>query len=72
MSAHRILLPKKVVYHRGAVACRKCGAAIHVYKLNAIGDEFAVRCARCGERGFYAKREMAVEELPERRRKPRR
>jgi hypothetical protein len=72
MSTQRIQFQKKRVYHRGVVACRKCGGAIHVYKLNALGDEFAVRCARCGERGFYSKREMAIEDLPERRKKPRR
>ncbi len=72
MSAHRLQLPKKAVYHRGVVVCRKCGASILVYKLNAVGDDFAVRCAQCGERGFYSKREMVIEALPERRKKPRR
>jgi DNA-directed RNA polymerase subunit RPC12/RpoP len=70
--AERIQLLKKPVYHRGVVACRKCAAPIHVYRLAALGDEFSVRCPRCGERGFYLKREMAIEEFPERRKKPRR
>ena len=64
--------PKKTVYQRGMVECRKCAVPIYVYKLNTLPDEFSVRCQRCGERGFYLKREMAIEELPERRKKPRR
>jgi DNA-directed RNA polymerase subunit RPC12/RpoP len=70
--SQRIQLQKKPVYHRGVVACHKCAAPVYVYKLTAVGDEFSVRCPRCGERGFYLKRDMAVEELPERRKKPRR
>jgi len=70
--SQRIQLLKKPVYHRGAVACQKCAAPIHVYKIATLGDEFSVRCARCGARGLYLKREMAIEELPERRKKPRR
>lgn len=70
--AQRIQFLKKPVYHRGMVACHKCAAPIHVYKIAALGDEFSVRCPRCGDRGFYLKREMAIEELPERRKKPRR
>jgi DNA-directed RNA polymerase subunit RPC12/RpoP len=62
---------QKPVYPRGVVYCRKCGAPIYVYKLRAIRDEFAVRCTRCGERGVYLKRELLIEELPERRKKPR-
>ena len=63
---------RKSVYKRGVVACRKCGAAIHFHRLAALAEEFSVRCDRCGERGLYAKRVIGVEELPERRRKPRR
>lgn len=70
--AQRIQFLKKPVYHRGTVACRKCATPIYVYRIAALGDEFSVRCAHCGERGFYMKREVAIEELPERRRKPRR
>jgi len=63
---------KKPVYHRGTVTCRKCGTAIFVYRVTAVRDEFSVRCLRCGDRGVYLKREMTIQELPERRRKPRR
>ncbi len=63
---------KKSVYRRGVVACRKCAAPIHFYRLQALAEEFSVRCARCGERGLYAKREIGIEDLPERRKKPRR
>jgi hypothetical protein len=62
----------KAVYRRGVVTCRKCDAAIHFHRLAALAAEFSVRCDRCGERGLYAKREIGIEELPERRRKPRR
>ena len=70
MSALRITRQKRF-YQRGVVACQKCAAPIHVYKLAALPDEFSVRCSRCGARGFYAKRTVAIEELPERRKKPR-
>lgn len=70
--SQRIQFQKKRVYHRGVVACRKCASPIYVHKLIALGDEFSARCPRCGGRGFYLKREMAIEELPDRRKKPRR
>ncbi len=68
LQTHR---PKKAVYLRGMVICRKCAAPLYVHKLNVLAEEFSVRCTKCGDRGIYAKREIAVEELPERRRKPR-
>ena len=70
--AQRIQFQKKPVFHRGVVTCRKCAAAVHIYNITALGDEFSVRCPHGGDRGFYLKREMAIEELPERRKKPRR
>ena len=63
--------PKKSTYDRGVVACAKCAAPIYVYKLKSLPDEFSVRCTHCGDRGIYAKREIGIESLPERRRKPR-
>ena len=71
MAAFNTPVRKKSVYARGTVTCRKCGSAIHIYKLRPLPDEFSVRCARCSERGHYIKRDVAVQELPERRRKPR-
>jgi len=68
LQAHR---PKRSTYQRGVVACRKCGNQIHVHKLKALPDEFSVRCSGCGDRGLYLKRAVTVEELPERRKKPR-
>jgi hypothetical protein len=62
---------QKRFYQRGVVACQKCAAPIYVYKLNALPDEFSLRCNKCGARGFYLKRAIAIEELPERRKKPR-
>lgn len=61
---------RKSVYQRGVVACRKCAAPIHFYGLQALADEFSVRCPRCGKRGLYAKCEIGIEDLPERRKKP--
>jgi hypothetical protein len=66
-----IQLPKKSVYQRGVIACRKCNAPINVYKLKPLPDEFSVRCPQCEDRGHYLKRELAVQDLPERRKKPR-
>jgi DNA-directed RNA polymerase subunit RPC12/RpoP len=63
---------KKSIYRRGVVTCRKCAAPIHFYRLQALAEEFSLRCPRCGERGLYAKREIGIDELPERRKKPRR
>jgi len=40
-------------------------------RLQALAEEFSLRCPRCGERGIYAKREIGIEDLPERRKKPR-
>jgi DNA-directed RNA polymerase subunit RPC12/RpoP len=63
--------PTKLTYERGVLACAKCAAPIYVYKLKALPDEFSVRCARCGERGIFAKRALTIESLRERRKKPR-
>jgi DNA-directed RNA polymerase subunit RPC12/RpoP len=62
---------RKSVYQRGTVACRKCGKPIRVFKLAALADEFSVRCSACGERGLYKRRAVIIDELPERRKKPR-
>jgi hypothetical protein len=72
MSAVRVQYQKKAVYRRGLVACRKCAAAINVHKLNALPDEFSLHCSNCGDRSIYFKRAIAIQELPERRKKPRR
>jgi len=62
--------PKRF-YQRGTVACQKCAAPIYIYKLKALPDEFSLRCSKCGARGFYAARAVVVEDMPERRKKPR-
>ena len=62
---------RRAVYFRGTVACQACAKPIHIYKLTALAEEFSVRCPACGTRGFHAKRAVTVEQLPERRRKPR-
>ena len=63
--------PRKPTYERGVLACAKCAAPIYIHKLKTLSDEFSVRCARCGERGIYARRAIAIESSRERRRKPR-
>ena len=72
MATLHVPVGKKAVYRRGVVACRKCGTPIHFYKLATLAEEFSVRCARCGDRGLSARRQIGIEELPERRSKPRR
>ena len=61
----------KRTYQRGTITCRKCGNPIHVYKLAGLPDEFSVQCRKCHDRGFYGKRDVVVDDLPDRRRKPR-
>jgi DNA-directed RNA polymerase subunit RPC12/RpoP len=72
VSAQRVELLGKPAFQRGVVACKKCGALIPVQNFSALPDEFSVRCPGCGERAFYAKRAVAIQQLPERRKKPRR
>ncbi|HEX3164462.1 MAG TPA: hypothetical protein VHQ92_17945 [Pseudolabrys sp.] len=72
VSAPRFRLLPKTAYQRGVVACRKCGTLIPVQNFSALPDEFSVRCPGCSDRAFYAKRTVAIQELPERRKKPRR
>jgi hypothetical protein len=62
---------RRAVYPRGSVACHACGTAIHVYRLATLPEEFSLRCAACGARGFYSPGAMMIEQLPERRRTPR-
>jgi Zn finger protein HypA/HybF involved in hydrogenase expression len=62
---------KRRVYQRAVIACRKCTTPIPLHKLNALPDEFSVRCPRCGDRGIYAKRAITIKDLPERRKNPR-
>ncbi|MDC7787917.1 hypothetical protein PQJ75_29085 [Rhodoplanes sp. TEM] len=61
----------KSTWARGVVACGKCGTANTVQRFEAIVDEFSVRCSRCGHRGFYRKNEIGVQQMAERRQKPR-
>ena len=63
---------KRAVYERGVIACRKCAAPIYIHHFAALPDEFSLRCQKCGDRGFYMKRAVAIETAPERRKKPRR
>lgn len=63
--------PRKATYARGVVACAKCREVTPVYRVEAVSDEFSVRCSRCGHRGFYRKSEIGIQQLPERRSKKR-
>lgn len=62
---------QKRTFQRGTVACQKCTSPIYVYKLKALADEFSVNCPKCHYRGIYPKRAVTIQEMPERRRKPR-
>jgi len=62
---------KAAVYQRGLVHCEKCRAPIYIRRMQALADEFSVRCERCGHRGIYSRRSVIIEDLPERRSKPR-
>jgi hypothetical protein len=70
MAVAKTQRPKKSTYERGIVHCRKCRTPIYVYRL-ALPDEFSVHCKRCNSRGIYSKRDIAIEALLERRKKPR-
>lgn len=63
--------PGKSTWARGVVACGKCGTATTVQRFETIVDEFSVRCGRCGHRGFYRKNEIGIQQMAERRLKPR-
>lgn len=62
---------RKTTYQRGMIACRKCAAPIYIHKLQALPPEFSVQCSKCGDRGIYTKGAISMQELPERRKKPR-
>jgi DNA-directed RNA polymerase subunit RPC12/RpoP len=62
---------QKKTYQRGSVTCQKCATPIHVYRLKALAEEFSVNCPKCNYRGIYPKRAVTIQELVERRRKPR-
>jgi ribosomal protein L40E len=71
-SQRQLITPRaKRTFQRGTIACRKCGAPIHVYKLAGLPDEFSVQCRKCHDRSLYDKRAVTIDELPDRRRKPR-
>lgn len=62
---------KGAVYERSLVPCQKCGTKIYLQRQQGVADEFSVRCPRCAHRGIYSHNAIVIEELPERRRKPR-
>ncbi len=62
---------KRSAYQRGIVTCTKCVKYIPIQRLNALADEFSVQCPHCGSRGMYSKRAIRIEDMPERRQKPR-
>ncbi|RAI42773.1 hypothetical protein [Rhodoplanes roseus] len=62
---------RKATWARGVVPCDKCRAQNAVYRVEAVADEFSVRCSQCGHRGFYRKSEIGIQQLPERRLKKR-
>ncbi len=69
MSSFSAAMPE--VYARGTVACAKCGSAITLRQITALAEEFTLLCPRCHHRGFYDKRALAIEAMPERRKRAR-
>jgi hypothetical protein len=62
---------RRGTFSRGTVHCPKCAAAIHVFKVAELTDEFSLTCHPCGRRSFHARRDMNVEQFFDRRAKPR-
>jgi hypothetical protein len=62
---------RKATYARGMVDCGKCQKTTPVYRVEAVSDEFSVRCSHCGNRGFFRKNDIGIQQLPERRAKKR-
>jgi hypothetical protein len=62
---------RRGTFSRGTVKCPACAAAVHLYKVEAVGEEFSTRCPGCGRRAFYRYADMAIEQFLERRAKPR-
>lgn len=58
-------------FTRGAVSCPKCRAEIPFFRVEAVADDFSLRCSKCGHRGHFRKAEITVQQFPDRRRKPR-
>ena len=63
--------PRTRKYLRGSVACKKCGAPHNIHKVDAVATDFSTRCPACSQRNFYSKAELTIEQMPERRRAPR-
>ena len=61
----------KATWARGVVECPRCRAGNAVNKVDAVADEFSMRCSRCGHRSFHRKHEMGIQQMPERRRRKR-
>lgn len=52
---------------RGVVECEKCDTPIYVDHPNNVSIEFSVPCPRCGHRGIYFKRMIAMDVATNRR-----
>lgn len=59
-------------FQRGIVTCVKCDSPIALRRLEALAEEFTLCCSRCHHRAFYSKRMLALDAVPERRKKSRR
>ena len=62
---------RRGTFSRGTVRCPKCSAAIHVFKVTELTDEFSLTCRSCGRRNFHSRRDVSVEQFFDRRAKPR-
>jgi uncharacterized paraquat-inducible protein A len=62
---------RRGTFSRGTVQCPACRAAIHLRNPEQVDQEFSARCTRCGRRSFHNRSDMAIEQLVDRRKKPR-
>jgi DNA-directed RNA polymerase subunit RPC12/RpoP len=62
---------RRGTFTRGTVLCPTCKAAIHLRHPERVDEEFSARCPGCGRRSFHHRRDMTIEQLVDRRKKPR-
>jgi endogenous inhibitor of DNA gyrase (YacG/DUF329 family) len=62
---------RRGTFSRGTVRCPTCAAVIPLRKADDVDEEFSARCPHCGRRSFHHRCDMAIEQLIDRRKKPR-
>jgi endogenous inhibitor of DNA gyrase (YacG/DUF329 family) len=62
---------RRGTFTRGTVQCPSCRAAIFLRNPERVDEEFSARCPHCGKRSFHNRRDIKIEQLVDRRKKPR-